>query len=110
MEKGQLTELEFILLNVLIATGPLHPYALGRAVEERGGKGIVSLGALYKALHRLEDSSYVESEWEKADPREIKRPRRRTYTVTGMGERVLMKAAEKRAALYPAMTGGLAWQ
>ena len=108
MRDGQLTELEFILLNMLIVVGPTHPYALGRTVEERGGKGVVSLGALYKALHRLDEAGYVDSEWEDVEPREVKRPRRRTYEVTGLGEQAVREAAKTRAALIPAVAGGSA--
>ena len=108
MKDGHLTELEFILVNMLIVVGPTHPYALGRTVEERGGKGFVSLGALYKALHRLEEAGFVDSEWEDVEPQEVKRPRRRRYEVTGLGERAVRQAAETRAALFPAMAPGIA--
>ncbi len=109
MRGTNLTELEFMLLNALVTEGKTHPYALGRIVEERGGKGVVSLGALYKALHRLEQAGYVSSEWETGDPREMKRPRRRLYETTGVGENALSVGARVRNALY-GQTGGLAWQ
>lgn len=110
MEEKNLTELEFMLLSALVTMGPTHPYRLGREVEERAGKGIVSLGALYKALHRLEQQGYLESEWEDVDPSEVKRPRRRIYEVIGVGERALERARKTRVALYGEAAGGLAWQ
>jgi DNA-binding PadR family transcriptional regulator len=106
VDKERLTELEFLVLNVLVAGGRSYPYRIGREVEERGGKGVVSLAGLYKALHRLEEAGYVHSAWEDIDPHEAKRPRRRLYTITGLGERALRAAARVRAAVYrPALQG-----
>lgn len=110
MDGKKLTELEFLLLNVLRVTGATHPYHLGREVEQRGGTGFVSLGALYKALHRLEEAGYVESEWENVDPREAKRPKRRIYRILGLGEAAVKAATETRAAFFPAALGGAYWQ
>jgi DNA-binding PadR family transcriptional regulator len=106
VDKERLTQLEFLVLNVLIAGGRSYPYRIGREVEQRGGKGLVSLAGLYKALHRLEEAGYVDSEREDIDPREAKRPRRRIYTITGLGERAVRAAAVVRAAVYgPALEG-----
>ncbi len=110
MRGVNLTELEFMLLNTLITEGRTHPYALGRAVEERAGRGVVSLGALYKALHRLAEVGYVDSEWESGEPREMKRPRRRFYQVTGIGQKALARSARLRAALHSTGKRGLSWQ
>jgi PadR family transcriptional regulator PadR len=110
MRRTNLTELEFMVLNALVVEGRTHPYALGRAVEERAGRRVMSLGALYKALHRLEEAGYTESAWEDIDPAEAKRPRRRNYKITGLGERTLSEQARMRAALYPATAGVLAWE
>jgi DNA-binding PadR family transcriptional regulator len=110
MIEEKLTELEFLLLNVLVATGPNHPYRLGREVEERGGKKVVTLGGLYKALHRLEEAGYVESEWEDVDPTEVKRPRRRIYKITGTAEPALARERARVGALYGQKVEGLAWE
>jgi PadR family transcriptional regulator, regulatory protein PadR len=50
-------------------------------------------GTLYPILMRLEDAGWAESRWETEDPRELGRPRRRFYQVTGVG------AKEARSAL-----------
>jgi PadR family transcriptional regulator PadR len=44
-------------------------------------------GTLYPILARLEDAGWLTSEWESADPRELGRPRRRLYQITGRGVR-----------------------
>jgi DNA-binding PadR family transcriptional regulator len=109
MDSKKLTELEFLLLRVLAATGPTHPYHLGREVEQRGGAGFVSLGALYKALHRLEEAGYVESEWENVDARVAKRPKRRIYRILGLGEAAANAARATRAAFLRGALGGAYW-
>jgi DNA-binding PadR family transcriptional regulator len=109
MDRKKLTELEFLLLKVLTVTGPTHPYHLGREVEQRGGTGFVSLGALYKALHRLEEAGYVESEWENVDARQAKRPKRRIYRIVGLGEAAVNAATATRAAFFGTALGGAYW-
>jgi len=44
-------------------------------------------GTLYPILMRLERVRWVESEWEKGNPSELGRPRRRLYRVTALGAR-----------------------
>lgn len=44
-------------------------------------------GTLYPILIRLEDAGWLESDWEKGDPHELGRPRRRFYRVTGVGKK-----------------------
>ena len=47
----------------------------------------LSSGTLYPILFRLERAGWLESRWEDEDPRVLKRPRRRLYQVTALGER-----------------------
>ena len=44
-------------------------------------------GTLYPILLRLEEAGWLASRWEVEDPRELRRPRRRFYRVTGVGAR-----------------------
>jgi DNA-binding PadR family transcriptional regulator len=44
-------------------------------------------GTLYPILLRLELAGWLESNWEDGDPRELGRPRRRLYWMTGVGFR-----------------------
>lgn len=41
---------------------------------------------VYDILIRLEEAAWVESEWEVVAPREVGRPRRRLYRLSGLGE------------------------
>lgn len=44
--------------------GPMHGYAVARQIREKSGDVfLVDEGALYPALHRLERSGWIESEW-----------------------------------------------
>ena len=80
-------------------------------VEELSGAeitkktGLLS-GTLYPILARLEQAKWLESKWEDCDPREVGRPRRRLYQLTGLG------AKSARAAYKDVleMIGGPAWE
>ena len=43
-------------------------------------------GTLYPILFRLEQAGWLESEWEEVVPTQVKRPRRRLYRITALGE------------------------
>ena len=91
------------MLNVL-------KYLLSDLRKARSGADIfaatkVSSGTLYPMLVRLEEAGWLVSEWENIDPVKEGRPRRRYYSVTGLGQ---MKA---RAALDELQFGSdPAWQ
>lgn len=42
-------------------------------------------GTLYPLLTRFEETGLFKSHWEKADPGDLKRPRKRFYTITKLG-------------------------
>jgi PadR family transcriptional regulator PadR len=75
-------------------TGPILKVLgefLSRPTSELSGAEIsrstgLASGTLYPILFRLEDAGWVESEWEKVVPTEVKRPRRRLYRMTADGE------------------------
>ena len=55
--------LELMVLQTL-KWGPMHGYAVGQWIAEQSGGSLdVEEGALYPALHRLENRGLVESEW-----------------------------------------------
>lgn len=56
--------------------------ASGAAISKATGVGA---GTLYPMLGRLEKAKWIEGEWEKIDPKEEGRPRRRFYSLTGIG-------------------------
>lgn len=55
-------------------------------------------GTVYPLLRRLERSGMVTSSWEDIDPVQEGRPKRRTYEITGDGERALAAAVKRLAA------------
>jgi PadR family transcriptional regulator, regulatory protein PadR len=54
-------------------------------IEISRSTGLAS-GTLYPILFRLEKAGWLESEWEDVVPTEVKRPRRRLYRITAVGE------------------------
>jgi PadR family transcriptional regulator, regulatory protein PadR len=66
--------------------------------------GLLS-GTLYPILLRLEKAGWLESTWEKGDPRQMRRPRRRLYRITALGA----KSARSACRDVTAVIGGLSW-
>jgi PadR family transcriptional regulator PadR len=62
-------------------------------------------GTLYPMLARLEAAKWLTSRWEDVNPREVGRPRRRLYMLTGVGQR---RAREALAGLQIG-AGAAAW-
>lgn len=81
--------LDLLLLGILSQT-PGHGYAVITALRDQSG-GTLDLteGAVYPALHRLEDSGLLTSEWLPVAGR-----RRRLYRLTDEGHKSL--AGERR--------------
>jgi transcriptional regulator len=77
--------LDLLVLRALV-TGPIHGFTLSKWIDERtGGElGIVD-SALYKALHRLEDSGAVRSEWGASENNR----RAKYYSLTTKGRKLL---------------------
>ena len=77
--------LHLLILRTL-AAGPLHGYAVVARLSERTG-GAIELedGALYQALHRMEEREWVESAWGHAESGK----RARFYRLTRAGRRRL---------------------
>lgn len=82
------TEIQALLLAVLVGKVKAHGHAIGKELEQRRGNP-VSVGTLYKGLHSLERQGYVHSKWEEQLNADYGRPRRRFYRINGAGERAL---------------------
>ncbi len=85
-------ELDFLqgTLDVLVlralTCGPMHGYGVASFIRNGStGSFTVLDGALYTALHRLEERGCVESEWGYSD----KKKRARFYRLTTAGRRAL---------------------
>jgi transcriptional regulator len=79
--------LDVLVLRAL-AGKPQHGYAVARFIRESSdGSLSVIDGALYTALHRMEERGWVESEWGLSE----KGKRAKFYRLTTAGRRALRK-------------------
>lgn len=78
---------ELLILGVL-EHDRLHGYDILQRIRDAGSGLIVSEGALYPALHRLEARGAVTASWEPGSGG----PRRRTYALTDAGRGHLAEA------------------
>lgn len=70
---------------------PMHGYAVARSIKQATEDVFqIEEGALYPALHRLEQRGWVEAEWGASENNR----RARFYQVTPDGRRALRKQAE----------------
>jgi PadR family transcriptional regulator, regulatory protein PadR len=99
-EDVRLSERGLRVLRLMIE----QPRALRSGAEIAKATKIGS-GTLYPLLARLEAAGWFESQWEDVDPREVGRPRRRLYRLTGVGQR---RAGEALSALQLG-TGAPVW-
>ncbi len=77
-----------LLVLKAIATGPLHGFGITKWIEQRTKNELAIVdSALYKALHRLEDSGAIDAEWGVSDSNR----RAKYYSLTPRG-RQLMRA------------------
>jgi PadR family transcriptional regulator, regulatory protein PadR len=63
----------------------------------------IGSGTLYPLLARLEAAGWLKSQWENVEPSEVRRPRRRLYRLTTVGQR------RGREALSGVQLGEPAW-
>jgi PadR family transcriptional regulator, regulatory protein PadR len=61
---------------------------------EIGKSANLASGTLYPILFRLEEAGWLTSHWEKGDPATLGRPRRRYYSVTAEGARIVRGVVE----------------
>jgi transcriptional regulator len=69
----------------------LHGYAIARRLEDRSG-GVLGVedGALYQALHRMQERGWLTSEWGHAETGK----RARFYSITAAGRRRLARETD----------------
>ena len=92
--------LDFLVLRAL-AWHPMHGYGIVRFLRD-GSTGAFDVkdGALYTALHRLEERGCVESEWGRAESGK----RARFYRITPVGRRALRAESTKWESYVAAVT------
>jgi len=93
-------------LNVLVLRAlswhPMHGYAVARFIRDGSGERFRILdGALYTALHRMEELGWVESSWGQSD----KGKRAKFYEITTVGRRALRAETERWNTYVSAVHG-----
>jgi PadR family transcriptional regulator, regulatory protein PadR len=77
--------LDLLILKALSA-GELHGLGVSRRIEQiTGGTFVVQPGSLFPALHRLEESGWLSSEWEASENNR----RAKYYRLTKTGRKQL---------------------
>lgn len=97
-----------LLILAVLARGPAHGYAVIEGLRQRSGEAFdLPEGTVYPALHRLEQSGLLRSDWSVVSGR-----RRRTYELTDKGEKSLIverRRWEEFAAGIRQVLGGTPW-
>ena len=90
---------ELIILSI-VEPRARHGYEISRVIEERSGGHVkFHVASLYPLLYRLEERGWLQGRWvEKAGER-----RRRFYSLTAEGRRVLVRQRETWKTFVHAM-------
>ena len=93
-----------LLILKAVSAGELHGLGVSRRIEQiTGGTFVVQPGSLFPALHRLEDSGWLTSEWEASENNR----RAKYYKLTKRGRRQLGEATEQWTRVALAMSRAL---
>jgi PadR family transcriptional regulator PadR len=85
-----LGQLDLLALRILSSGKSLHGYAIAERIQQLSEHALqVGEGSLYPALHRMDESGWIRSEWAPSDNNR----RARYYRITAAGRRQL--AAEE---------------
>ncbi len=105
---GTLVPLETAILDALVelrrhGVPEAHGFLIASELRELGDeRRLTAYGTLYKALERLDDSGALMSRWEEPDIAALeRRPRRRYYRITLVGEASLTADRESRPLGVP---------
>jgi DNA-binding PadR family transcriptional regulator len=89
-----------IAVLILLSKKPHHGYEIMKEVKERsGGFWRPTAGGIYPILQDLEESRYVEGEWDLQ-----KKRKRKIYRITEAGKAVLKRALAKENQLANSMS------
>ena len=99
MRRSDLGEFEeVVLLSVAVLTPEAYSVVIAEELEQQTGK-TVTTGAVHAALQRLENKGFVKSEMGEATAERGGR-RKRIFTVTVAGSRILHEVREVRESLW----------
>jgi transcriptional regulator len=80
--------LELLIMKTLSAGAPLHGFGVLRWIRDAtDGDLLIEEGALYPALHRMEQRGWIRGEWQISE----KGRRAKYYVLTAVGRRQLMR-------------------
>lgn len=92
--------LDLLVLKILARRGPMHGYGIAQQIESISEEALrVEEGSLYPALHRMEESGWIDAEWATGEGKR----RARIYQLTVAGRRQL-RAEEER---WSRVSGGV---
>ena len=81
-----LGQLDLLALRILSAGQSMHGYAIAERIQQLSENALqVGEGSLYPALHRMDESGWIRSEWAPSDNNR----RARYYRITASGRRQL---------------------
>lgn len=81
-----LGQLDLLTLRILAAGESMHGYAIAERIQQLSENALqVGEGSLYPALHRMDESGWIRSEWAPSDNNR----RARYYKITAAGRRQL---------------------
>jgi DNA-binding PadR family transcriptional regulator len=100
MKETRLGDFEEVIMLLIGILGEEYSYAFRIADEFKSqtGRG-VSIGAVHSTLSRLEDKGFLESEMGKSSAERGGR-RKRIYTITAFGRRVLQESKDFKLSLW----------
>ncbi len=83
--------LDLMVLNTLVAMGPLHGFGIARRIEQAANGALaLNQGTIYPALLRLEQRGWIKSAWGTSENNR----RARFYSITAAGKRQLASQTE----------------
>ncbi|MEO1451494.1 MAG: helix-turn-helix transcriptional regulator [Bacteroidota bacterium] len=102
MQKTKLGEFEeLVLLTVIVLQDGAYGVAIKKELEDRMDTSL-SVGSVQSALKRMEEKGFLTSEFGEATKKRGGR-RKRIYTATPYGVRVLSELKELRRSLWDAI-------
>lgn len=78
--------LDLLVLQTLVAMGPLHGYGIARRIEQSSGNEVLlNQGTIYASLVRLQQRGWIVAEWGTSDHNR----RAKFYSLTRSGRKQL---------------------
>jgi PadR family transcriptional regulator len=89
-----------LLILKTVALEPMHGWAIAQRIRQVSGNVLqVNQGALYPALHRLEQQGWIQAEWGESENNR----RAKYYSLTKAGKKYLLKEEANWARLSAAI-------